>query len=120
MKSPYAIMFVLLALTFGLVFQSEAATVSPAQKLLGSVPENTFVSVATSGTDSLEAAFKQSSPGRIWNDPGVQQFVEQIKGPLLAAIKAESGEDFPAGDIEKLIRLLASCPIAAGAAVTRG
>ncbi len=55
MKSPYAIVFMLLALPFGLVFQSEAATVSPAQKLLGSVPENTFISVATSGTDSVEA-----------------------------------------------------------------
>ena len=111
-------MFVLLALPFGLVFQGEAATVSPAQELLGSVPENTFISVATSGTDSLEAAFKQSSLGRIWNDPGVQQFVEQIKEPLLSAIKAEAGEDFPKGDIEKLVRLFASCPIAAGAAET--
>ncbi len=118
MKSPYAILFVLLALPFGLVCRSEAATVSPAQELLGSVPENTFVSVATSGTDSLDSAFKQSSLGRIWNDPGVQHFVEQIKEPLLTALKAQAGEDFPAGDIEKLVRLFASCPIAAGAAET--
>lgn len=112
MKSHQQILSVLL---YVIVFSSAALAASPALEMFNKLPEDAIFSIATGGTDSFGPAFKESSLGKIWNDPGVQHFIAEIKEPLLKMIADESGEDINFKEFAELIRLVASCPISAGA-----
>jgi hypothetical protein len=60
---------------------------SAAEQMLTKMPDDVVGFVATSGADDLKPAFEKTILGRIWNDPGVQTFREDVRKALLA--KAE-------------------------------
>jgi len=113
MKRRHVIVLMSISL-LGILLPAQAADRSAAQ-MMDTLPSDTFFCVGTSGTGAVGQAFKESSLGRIWYDPGVQQFVEQVKSGLLAALPSN---DIPVEDIQKLVRLVASCPIVAGVSGT--
>jgi prepilin-type processing-associated H-X9-DG protein len=120
MKRRHVVALAVLVMS-GMLSPVQAAGESAAQEMLKGLPRDTFFCVATSGGDAVGLAFKESSLGRIWYDPGVRQFAEQTKAALLEALAKHAGEDMPpAADIEKLVCLIASCPIVAGAAPAAG
>ena len=91
----------------------------PVDKLVTVLPDDVLFFAATSGGDCLKPAFKKSTLGRIWYDPGVQTFYQSIKKELLAKIKQEipNSSDAKVPDIiMDFVKLVGSRPIIIGAA----
>jgi len=96
----------------------ESAT-SAAEELLTKMPDGVVGFVATSGGDNLKPAFEKTILGRIWSDPGVITFREDIKKELLAKAAQEKPELKDAGvfDLaEGIIRQVTARPLVIGVA----
>lgn len=96
-----------------------AAQLSPVDKLMTVLPDETLGFVTTAGADHLEADFKKSTLGRIWYDPGGQSFYESIKKEIVAKIGQEAQDPNVAKapqTILSLVDLVTERPLIAGAA----
>jgi hypothetical protein len=60
-----------------------------AQRLVDQLPPELLGFVATSGGDDLQADFDQSNLGKVWHEPSVQTFYQQIKSELLKKLYTE-------------------------------
>ncbi|AQT68828.1 hypothetical protein STSP2_02004 [Anaerohalosphaera lusitana] len=60
-----------------------------AQKVVG---DDTLGFVATSGTDHIGQAFRESTLGMLWNDQQLQQFVESLESAIVQNVQMEIGE----------------------------
>ncbi len=64
-----------------------------AENLITKIPEDSYGFIATSGGDAIKTEFNNSYIGRIFNDPGVQNFIRQIKNELIRKLKEEELSD---------------------------
>lgn len=95
------------------------AQTSPVEELTRVLPGDVLGFVATGGGESLKADFDKSILGRLWSDPGVKTFCEQIRQEIRPKIEQEMGDPNAAGTIDAVCsfaRLLLSRPLAVGAA----
>ncbi len=115
-------LFVYITLLLSIVFTQTNIVIAqetPAEKLLTVMPDGVIGFYATSGGDSLEPAFEKSIMGRIWNDPGVQSFVQSIQKQLLTKLQQETGDPNSVNAaelVQNYVKLALSRPIIAGAA----
>jgi len=69
------------------------------------MPDDVVGFVATSGEDELKPAFEKAILGRIWNDPGAQDFCQSIRKELLRKLKEEAPDDDEAKAIHVAVEL---------------
>ncbi|MHC4259795.1 MAG: hypothetical protein ACYSTF_05215 [Planctomycetota bacterium] len=92
-KSRLSVVLVVAVLAgFVCVAGAEGAD-SSVEKLVNLVPDDVVGFVATSGGDELKPAFEKTILGRMWNDPGVQSFCQEVKKEFLRKVKEEEGDD---------------------------
>ncbi len=68
------------------------------------LPDRTIGFMACSGTEAIEPAFKKSSMGQLWYDPGVQSFCQQVWEAFKFMIMKEMNEK-EKGQFHKAMRL---------------
>jgi len=110
---------ILLVVVVGLVCPAGAAERSGAEKLLRAAPEDILFFVATSGGDELKSGFEKTILGRMWYDPGTQQFCKSIKDSLLSAAKRQMSDPNQSEELQRMAetgKLFLSRPMIAGAA----
>jgi len=87
------------ALTIGLLIFSTILparaeqTPTPAEQMIDLLPSDVLGFVATSGGDQLKSAFEQSSIGKIWNEPSVQTFYQQVKAAIPARMWIDAEDE---------------------------
>ena len=93
------------------------AAPTPAQGLIQKAPDQTLALAATSGGAYLKADFNQSILGRLWYDPGMQNFYNQLKPVVLGLYEKETAPEdkATAAAVFELARLVLQRPILAGA-----
>ncbi|MHC4117167.1 MAG: hypothetical protein ACYSWO_06635 [Planctomycetota bacterium] len=113
-----------LLLSVGFVMSGVAAAAdSPAEELMKVMPDDVLGFVATSGGDSLKADFEKTILGRLWRDPGVNTFRDQMKSELLSKLEQEAGDPNAAGIVNSVldsVKLALGRPIIAGIAQKQG
>jgi hypothetical protein len=116
--------WLLLLLSVGLVPSVTAlAQMSPAEKLIGAAPDDILALVSTSGGDSLAPAFDKTVAARLWRDPGLQNFLQQVEQGLLAKVTGGSTDPGTTAKVETVrssIRLALSRPLVVGVAGKQG
>lgn len=94
---------------------------SPAEDMVGVMPDSVLGFAVTSGGDSVAPAFNASALGKLWNSPDVQKFYLGVKGQVFAKIETEGGmddDDKKAFELAmELLNTAKMCPIIGGAAV---
>jgi len=87
------------------VVAASGTATSPVEELAGKLPDTTLSIAATSGADSLRPAFKKSSLGKLWYDPALQQFYQQLKGAVKAKINLGLDDPEATEAINRIIHL---------------
>ena len=91
-----------------------ATTRTPVEKLVEKLPHDTLGFLATSGGDTLKPDFDKSALGKIWHEPSVQTFYQQIKEQIQPLIQNNfiNTKDTRTGDIiMRLAKSTFSCPV---------
>ncbi|MBN2591568.1 MAG: hypothetical protein JXA96_17005 [Sedimentisphaerales bacterium] len=92
---------------------------SASQKMVSMLPDDVLFFAETSGGDALKPDFEKTILGRIWNDPGVQSFYQQVEQSLMQNAQFESVmSEAPAylKMAQSVVSLVGSRPIIIGAA----
>ena len=65
---------------------------SSVEKLVNLLPDDVVGFVATSGGDELGPTYNKTILGRMWNDPGVRKFCEDVHREILRKLKEGEGD----------------------------
>ncbi len=89
---------------------------SAAQELAQKLPDKVLAFMATSGGESLSSSFDASIPGRLWHDPGVQSFGQQIYQAIQKKLCSDPNEATQMDDVFHLAKLALQRPMVLGVA----
>ena len=92
---------------------------SATQKMVSLLPDDVLVFIETSGGDALKADFEGTILGRIWNEPSMQSFYQQIEQSIMTKAQEESSMSEASAYVnmaKNIISLVGSRPIIIGAA----
>ena len=108
-----------LMLSLVLFVSSLAIAGSPAEGIVGVMPDRVLGFAVTSGGDSVKPAFEASSLGKLWNSPDVQKFYTGVKGQVIKKMEGEinPADKEPFENMLELINIAKMCPVIGGVAV---
>jgi len=107
MSGKSQIRFILLILSFVLLFSNQLpAENTPVEKFIPDLPDNTVAFCAGSGGEKLKSDFDKATIGKIWNDPGVQDFLCSVNNKLVQALKQEGGTPNPGEALNGVLNFL--------------
>jgi hypothetical protein len=96
---------------------------TPVEELTKRLPDGVVGFAATSGGEALKGDFEKTSLGRIWNDPGVRSFYQEIKTQLLAKLQEQGGKPELMQQVNMALgmaQLVARRPLVLGVASLKG
>ncbi len=89
-RAPFVCLSLLLAVGLAPVAPAAGSAVDELTKVL---PDNVVYFVATGGGAAVEGDFQKSILGKLWNDPGTQNFVGSIEKELMTVLNKEAEDE---------------------------
>jgi len=89
-RTSFVCFSLLLAVGLAPVARGAGSAVDELTKVL---PDDVVYFVATGGGAALEGDFQKSVLGRLWNDPGTQNFVGSIRTELMTMLEKEADDE---------------------------